>query len=102
MRPPLRRHRGRHPLRHTHATALLMAGVPEHVVMRRLGHADVQTTLSTYGWFTAAAEMCRWPQRKNTSLVGRASTMGSHDDLNPRPPALGASWEAQGAAVPDG
>jgi hypothetical protein len=79
-----------------------MAGVPEHVVMRRLGHADVQTTLSTYGWFTAAAEMCRWPQRKNTSLVGRASTMGSHDDLNPRPPALGASWEAQGAAVPDG
>jgi len=38
-----------HWLRHTHATALLLAGVPEHVVMRRLGHADVQTTLNTYG-----------------------------------------------------
>ena len=29
-----------HWLRHTHATALLLAGVPEHVVMRRLGHAQ--------------------------------------------------------------
>ena len=46
-----------HWLRHTHATALLLAGVPEHVVMRRLGHADVQTTLSTYGWVTQDAEM---------------------------------------------
>lgn len=46
-----------HWMRHTHATALLLAGVPVHVVMRRLGHADVQTTLSTYGWVTADAEM---------------------------------------------
>lgn len=46
-----------HWLRHTHATALLLAGVSEHVVMRRLGHADVQTTLSIYGWVTADAEM---------------------------------------------
>lgn len=46
-----------HWLRHTHATALLLSGVPEHVVMRRLGHADVQTTLSIYGWVTADAEM---------------------------------------------
>ncbi|MBZ4504448.1 tyrosine-type recombinase/integrase [Mycobacterium avium subsp. hominissuis] len=46
-----------HWLRHTHATALLLAGVDVHVVMRRLGHADVQTTLSTYGWVTADAEM---------------------------------------------
>jgi len=46
-----------HWLRHTHATALLLSGVPPHVVMRRLGHADVQTTLSTYGWVTEDAEM---------------------------------------------
>ncbi|QZH69430.1 tyrosine-type recombinase/integrase [Mycolicibacterium farcinogenes] len=46
-----------HWLRHTHATALLLAGVDPHVVMRRLGHADVQTTLSIYGWVTADAEM---------------------------------------------
>ncbi|MEU8678624.1 tyrosine-type recombinase/integrase [Streptomyces sp. NPDC048560] len=32
-----------HWFRHSHATALLPAGVPVHVVSRRLGHADVQT-----------------------------------------------------------
>lgn len=46
-----------HWLRHTHATALLLAGLPPHVVMRRLGHLDVQTTLSTYGWVTEDAQM---------------------------------------------
>jgi site-specific recombinase XerD len=38
-----------HWFRHSHATALLLAGVPVHVVSRRLGHADVQTTLNIYG-----------------------------------------------------
>ena len=46
-----------HWLRHTHATALLLSGCPPHVVMRRLGHADIQTTLSTYGWVTDDAQM---------------------------------------------
>ena len=46
-----------HWARHTHATALLLAGVPEHVVSRRLGHADVQTTMDLYGWVTEDAEM---------------------------------------------
>lgn len=46
-----------HWLRHTHATALLLAGVAPHVVMRRLGHADIQTTLETYGWVTQDAEL---------------------------------------------
>jgi len=46
-----------HWFRHTHATALLLAGVPEHVVMRRLGHADIQTTMNLYGWVTAEAEL---------------------------------------------
>ena len=46
-----------HWLRHTHATALLLSGAPPHVVMRRLGHADIQTTLSTYGWVTEDAEV---------------------------------------------
>ncbi|MHC9295635.1 tyrosine-type recombinase/integrase [Mycobacterium sp. LTG2003] len=54
-----------HWLRHTHATALLLAGVPEHVVMRRLGHADVQTTLSTYGWVTQDAAMRSLAEWKN-------------------------------------
>ena len=46
-----------HWLRHSHATALLLAGVPVHVVSRRLGHADVQTTLNVYGHVTDDAEM---------------------------------------------
>jgi integrase len=46
-----------HWLRHSHATALLLAGVPVHVVSRRLGHADVQTTLETYAHVTEEAEM---------------------------------------------
>ncbi len=54
-----------HWLRHTHATALLLAGAPPHVVMRRLGHADIQTTLSTYGWVTEDAEMRTVAQWKN-------------------------------------
>jgi integrase len=41
-----------HWFRHTHATALLLSGVPAHVVARRLGHTDVQTTLNVYAWVT--------------------------------------------------
>jgi integrase len=37
-----------HDLRHTHATALLLAGVPVHVVSQRLGHASPVITLSVY------------------------------------------------------
>jgi integrase len=39
-----------HWFRHSHATALLLAGTAEWVVSRRLGHAYVQTTLDLYGW----------------------------------------------------
>lgn len=46
-----------HWFRHTHATALLLSGAPPHIVMRRLGHQDIQTTLNTYGWVTEDAEL---------------------------------------------
>lgn len=46
-----------HWFRHSHATALLLAGVPEHVVSRRLGHVDIQTTLNLYGHVTEDAEL---------------------------------------------
>ncbi|MCU6479035.1 site-specific integrase [Arthrobacter sp. A2-55] len=46
-----------HWFRHTHATALLLSGTPVHVVSRRLGHADVQTTLNTYAWVTEDEEL---------------------------------------------
>jgi integrase len=35
-------------LRHIHATTLLLAGVPVHVVAARLGHADPSVTLRVY------------------------------------------------------
>ena len=46
-----------HWFRHTHATALLLSGVPLHVVTRRLGHAHVQTTMDLYGWVSDEAAM---------------------------------------------
>lgn len=46
-----------HWFRHTHASALLLAGTPLHVVSRRLGHRDVQTTTNTYGHVTDDAEL---------------------------------------------
>lgn len=58
--------RRRHPLlprwtphwfRHTHATAMLLAGVPTHVVQRRLGHRDVNVLLTTYAHVTDDASM---------------------------------------------
>lgn len=38
-----------HDLRHTHASILLAAGVPVHVVQARLGHRSIRTTVDTYG-----------------------------------------------------
>lgn len=37
-----------HLLRHTHATELIKAGWDMAYVQKRLGHADVQTTINTY------------------------------------------------------
>ena len=37
-----------HDLRHLHATTLLLAAVPVHVVAARLGHADPAVTLRVY------------------------------------------------------
>jgi len=54
-----------HWLRHTHATALLLSGVAEHVVSRRMGHQDIQTTQNLYGWVSEDAEqrtVAQWQQ----------------------------------------
>jgi integrase len=55
--PGLPPHMTPHWYRHTHATALLLSGVPMHVVSRRLGHADIQTTINTYAHVTEDAEL---------------------------------------------
>ncbi len=41
-----------HLLRHTHATKLLQNGMDATYVQKRLGHANVQTTISTYAHLT--------------------------------------------------
>jgi len=66
-----------HWLRHTHATALLLAGVPVHVVSRRLGHADVQTTLNTYAHVTDDAELRAVADWKALTERWRATTAGT-------------------------
>ncbi|MGW2152279.1 tyrosine-type recombinase/integrase [Nonomuraea sp. NPDC001699] len=45
-----------HDLRHVHATLLLLAGVPVHVVAARLGHADPAITLRVYAHVVRSAE----------------------------------------------
>jgi integrase len=37
-----------HLLRHTHATELIRSGWDMSYVQKRLGHADIQTTINTY------------------------------------------------------
>lgn len=37
-----------HDLRHLHASQLLAAGVPLHIVQQRLGHEKIETTVSVY------------------------------------------------------
>lgn len=46
-----------HDLRHTHASWLLGAGVPIHVVSARLGHEDIRTTVNTYGHLLPDAQI---------------------------------------------
>lgn len=45
-----------HDLRHTHASMLILAGVPLTVVQRRLGHASIAITSDVYGHISPAAE----------------------------------------------
>ena len=65
-----------HGLRHTHATLLLLAGVPLKVVSERLGHSSIQITADTYqhvmdhmqqGTASKVAELLSSPQRDRQS-----------------------------------
>lgn len=38
-----------HDLRHSHASALIAAGIPLPVIQQRLGHESIKTTVDTYG-----------------------------------------------------
>jgi integrase len=71
-----------HDLRHLHATTLLLAGVPVHVVAARLGHADPAVTLRVYshvlrehtlGVGDIFAQAVTAPVSKSVSKPGRES-----------------------------
>jgi site-specific recombinase XerD len=69
-----------HWMRHSHATALLLSGAPVHVVSRRLGHADVQTTLNTYAHVTEDVETRAMAQWKAFTAGWRIG-MGGHEEI---------------------
>lgn len=46
-----------HDLRHSHASILLAAGVPIHVVQARLGHETINTTVNTYSHLLPDAQI---------------------------------------------
>ena len=46
-----------HDLRHTHASLLLAAGVPVHVVQARMGHRSISTTVDIYGHVLPASDV---------------------------------------------
>jgi integrase len=46
-----------HDIRHSHASWLLAAGVPIHVVQIRLGHESIKTTVDTYGHLLPDAQI---------------------------------------------
>ncbi len=61
-----------HDLRHTHATLLLSAGIPIHVVQKHLGHASIQTTVDIYGHVMPESEIA--VAKKIDTLVDRMLT----------------------------
>lgn len=57
-----------HDSRHVHATILLLAGVPVHVVADRLGHADAAITLRVYAHvFTMTPPRWRTSSRRRSA-----------------------------------
>jgi integrase len=72
-----------HWMRHSHATALLLSGVPVHVVSRRLGHADVQTVLNTYAHVIEDAEMRAVADWQAFAAGWRIGVHG-HEQIGPR------------------
>lgn len=104
-----------HDLRHTHASWLLAAGVPVHVVQARLGHKSIQTTVDTYGHLLPDAQLAaaaaaaavfaeldsaaqqKEIQRELAGLDQLLAFLEGDDDL---PAALVAALKARGWSQP--
>lgn len=104
-----------HDMRHSHASWLLAAGVPIHVVQIRLGHESITTTVDTYGHLlpdaqVAAAEAAAlafadlspadaeaYVQKELAGLDALLTFLSGDGDL---PPELEAALIARGWAPP--
>jgi len=62
-----------HDLRHSHASQLLAAGVPIHIVQARLGHSSIQVTVNTYGHLLPDAQR----------MAADAAALAFRDDDDP-------------------
>lgn len=95
-----------HDLRHTHASWLLAAGVPIHVVQARLGHESIQTTVDTYSHLLPDAQLLA-AEAASSAFSGRQGTgmwlnriEGLPDDaLRQVAAAVTAEAEARGLEV---
>ncbi|SDC44646.1 tyrosine-type recombinase/integrase [Nocardioides lianchengensis] len=74
-----------HDLRHTHASWLLAAGTPIHVVQARLGHESIQTTVDTYSHLLPDAQLLA-AEAASLAFAGRAG---------------GGSWLPRVESLPD-
>jgi integrase len=80
-----------HDLRHTHATLLLMAGVPVHLVAQRLGHSSPALTLSIYRHVlprqqsAAATAFARLVAARSCSVCGREDHLGTGHECSAGP-----------------
>ena len=69
-----------HDLRHTHASWLLDAGLSLPAIQKRLGHADVMTTLAMYGHPATDTKTRSW--RRSKGCKGPEAKRGSRCTLS--------------------
>jgi integrase len=74
-----------HDLRHTHATALLLAGVHPQVVSERLGHASTAFTLATYSHVLPSLQREAAEAVENVLLSGRGARRGADPTISHLP-----------------
>lgn len=67
-----------HLLRHSHATELIKAGWDASYVQKRLGHAQVQTTINTYVHLDDEEMSKKWRAYQEERSRGKRSRMENH------------------------
>jgi integrase len=89
-----------HGLRHTHATLLLKAGVPVHVVAQRLGHSSPALTLSIYSHVLPRQQAAAAAAFASLVEVPRCGECGEPLDEGDEAVCAGCRVEDDGPAAP--